>query len=126
MFSKVRYLEFNVHTTCDKELFKKFKKWDILKGSPSGQFEEMELALKRIESNNSALRKVIFGLQNPKQSDFGQINFHNSNLDESQKKAVTFALNQNELSVIHGPPGTGKTTTIAEIIWQVCSYYYIM
>lgn len=45
--------------------------------------------------------------------------FHNSSLDKSQRKAVESALNQNELSVVHGPPGTGKTTTLVEIIWQV-------
>ena len=39
-------------------------------------------------------------------------------MDESQKEAVSFALSQRELAVIHGPPGTGKTTTVVEIILQ--------
>ena len=47
------------------------------------------------------------------------VTFHNSSLDKSQRKAVESSLNQNELSVVHGPPGTGKTTTLVEIIWQV-------
>ncbi|XP_061679004.1 DNA-binding protein SMUBP-2 isoform X2 [Syngnathoides biaculeatus] len=46
------------------------------------------------------------------------VKFFNSNLDDSQKEAVTFALSQRELAVIHGPPGTGKTTTVVEIILQ--------
>lgn len=44
--------------------------------------------------------------------------FFNSNLDESQREAVSFALSQRELAVVHGPPGTGKTTTVLEIILQ--------
>ncbi|XP_059090373.1 DNA-binding protein SMUBP-2-like [Tigriopus californicus] len=42
----------------------------------------------------------------------------NEQLDDSQKEAVRFALLQKELAVVHGPPGTGKTTTIVEIITQ--------
>ncbi|CAG2247330.1 IGHMBP2 [Mytilus edulis] len=47
-----------------------------------------------------------------------EIYYINSNLDESQKEAVRFALSQPEIAVVHGPPGTGKTTTIIEIIIQ--------
>jgi ATP-dependent RNA/DNA helicase IGHMBP2 len=44
----------------------------------------------------------------------------NKNLDTSQLEAICFALNGGErpISLIHGPPGTGKTTTIAELIRQ--------
>ena len=46
----------------------------------------------------------------------GQILHKNNNLNESQKEAIEFALKQKELAVIHGPPGTGKTTTFVEYI----------
>lgn len=42
----------------------------------------------------------------------------NENLDESQRDAVKFALTQREVAIIHGPPGTGKTTTVVELIIQ--------
>ncbi|XP_060062614.1 DNA-binding protein SMUBP-2-like [Ylistrum balloti] len=47
-----------------------------------------------------------------------EFTFINQNLDDSQKEAVRFALSQPELAVIHGPPGTGKTTTVVEVITQ--------
>ena len=36
----------------------------------------------------------------------------------SQRRAVLSALAQPEVAVIHGPPGTGKTTTVLEVILQ--------
>ena len=42
----------------------------------------------------------------------------NTGLDASQQEAVKFALAQQEVAVIHGPPGTGKTTTVVEVILQ--------
>ncbi|KAJ7381195.1 DNA-binding protein SMUBP-2 [Desmophyllum pertusum] len=44
--------------------------------------------------------------------------FFNPNLDDSQRQAVKFALCQREVAIVHGPPGTGKTTTVVEIIIQ--------
>lgn len=40
-------------------------------------------------------------------------------LNDSQIEAIRFALAADDLSMIHGPPGTGKTTTVVEIIRQV-------
>jgi superfamily I DNA and/or RNA helicase len=44
--------------------------------------------------------------------------FCNNNLNESQKIAVENAIQAKEFFCIHGPPGTGKTKTCAEIIIQ--------
>jgi len=40
-------------------------------------------------------------------------------LNDSQRQAVSFALAAQDLAVIHGPPGTGKTTTVVELIVQL-------
>ena len=45
------------------------------------------------------------------------------NLNQCQIDAVKFALNQKEIAIIHGPPGTGKTTTVIEVIRQAVKYF---
>ncbi|KAG7876964.1 hypothetical protein KL937_005083 [Ogataea polymorpha] len=47
-----------------------------------------------------------------------KLNWFNGNLNDSQKNAVQFSLASN-LSIIHGPPGTGKTSTIVELVKQL-------
>ena len=42
----------------------------------------------------------------------------NQFLNASQIKAINSALQTKDLCVIHGPPGTGKTTTVVELIHQ--------
>ncbi len=45
--------------------------------------------------------------------------FKNKNLNDSQQQAV-IAITQNEsITIVHGPPGTGKTTTLIESIIQL-------
>ncbi|ORY14438.1 DNA-binding protein SMUBP-2 [Clohesyomyces aquaticus] len=40
-------------------------------------------------------------------------------LNDSQKEAIRFALASREIALIHGPPGTGKTHTLIELILQM-------
>lgn len=42
----------------------------------------------------------------------------NASLDSSQRQAVLKALSCTHLMLLHGPPGTGKTTAVVEIILQ--------
>lgn len=47
------------------------------------------------------------------------VEYKNLNLNESQRKAVTKIITNKDLAIIHGPPGTGKTTTLIEAILQL-------
>ncbi|XP_028727335.1 DNA-binding protein SMUBP-2 [Peromyscus leucopus] len=78
------------------------------------------LTLKKYHSGPaSALIDVLLGDSAPSPStEIPPPTFYNTTLDPSQKEAVSFALAQKELAIIHGPPGTGKTTTVVEIILQ--------
>ena len=43
----------------------------------------------------------------------------NQHLNVSQIEAVRVALTSSDMAVIHGPPGTGKTTTVVELVRQL-------
>ena len=77
---------------------------------------------------SSAVLNIMFGVSSPSPPHQslpprllnyeGDLAFYNNNLDMSQREAVEFCLRQRELGIVHGPPGTGKTTTVVEIIRQ--------
>jgi ATP-dependent RNA/DNA helicase IGHMBP2 len=63
------------------------------------------------------LRGVLLGEREPRFSELPACEF-SVLLNPSQQEAVRFALAAQDLAIIHGPPGTGKTTTIVELISQ--------
>ncbi|KAK6514185.1 hypothetical protein TWF506_011495 [Arthrobotrys conoides] len=65
--------------------------------------------------------KTTFGLSAylPPVKSEHRLDFFDVQLNEVQKEAVCFALEANCLALIHGPPGTGKTQTLIEIIRQL-------
>lgn len=46
------------------------------------------------------------------------LTFYNEGLNSSQRTAVEHSFNDEKIKIIHGPPGTGKTTTLIEIVRQ--------
>lgn len=88
-------------------------------------YKEMEYALKSVikaeDSRIAELREILLGdqvagIQSPVASD--RLPMSNSILNESQHKALNKIISSPDVAFIHGPPGTGKTTTIVEAIRQ--------
>ncbi|KAI0293908.1 P-loop containing nucleoside triphosphate hydrolase protein [Russula brevipes] len=70
----------------------------------------------------SPLTEVLLGMAVPSRCAMTHdISFFDSSLNDSQKAAVRFALESVEVACIHGPPGSGKTHTLIEIIRQLTS-----
>lgn len=61
------------------------------------------------------LRRVLFGERAPAFGRIVQTPLTDS-LDDSQRQAVELGLRAEDIALIHGPPGTGKTTTVVALI----------
>ena len=67
---------------------------------------------------NYFINFITIDLTLEKNNNF-EFEFFNKDLNKDQKLAVKSCLGAPEISIIHGPPGTGKTSTIIEIILQL-------
>ena len=86
----------------------------------NNSYEEMQQAIRqaatRIEKNEDAhLIKVLTGEKEPTfQPSIPYASIRN--LNESQQRAVQMILDASDIAIVHGPPGTGKTTTLVQAI----------
>ncbi|MFO0841194.1 MAG: AAA domain-containing protein [Gemmataceae bacterium] len=64
------------------------------------------------------LRAALLGERRPEFEDIREVETLDSGLNASQRDAVRLALAAKDVAVLHGPPGTGKTTTVVEVVRQ--------
>jgi len=86
-------------------------------------YREMDLALKKIikaeDGRLAEFREILVGADKPK---FEQLTANSqqrtTTLNSSQQQALQKIESAVDVAIIHGPPGTGKTTTLTESIWH--------
>lgn len=86
-------------------------------------YKEMRLALQKANemaehAHKGLLTRILVGDETapfyPKKTDLTHLK-----LNDKQKEAVTKILDAENIAVVHGPPGTGKTTTLVAAIEQL-------
>ena len=79
-------------------------------------FHALNDVMKSKGNRLSQLRDIFAGQQSPTRHTFSSQTF--PWLNKSQERAVNEVLMSKDVWVVHGPPGTGKTTTLVEAIYE--------
>ncbi len=79
-------------------------------------FEALEDVLQAKSNRLAELRDILLGTQLPRFRELYPVRF--PWLNATQETAVNKVLCTEDVAVVHGPPGTGKTTTLVEAIYE--------
>lgn len=79
-------------------------------------FHAMEDVMKARGNRLATLREIFAGNIKPEKRSFAPMSF--PWLNASQQSAVNEVLWAKDVQIVHGPPGTGKTTTLVEAIHE--------
>jgi superfamily I DNA and/or RNA helicase len=79
-------------------------------------FRAIDEAINAKKGRLAELRDIFAGNAKPGKFVFNPLRF--PWLNPSQEKAVNEVLWAKDVSIVHGPPGTGKTTTLVEAIYE--------
>ncbi len=79
-------------------------------------FNTLDEVIKAKKNRLEDLRDLFAGLSHPQKHSLYPIRFPWLNM--TQEKAVNEVLCAKDVAIVHGPPGTGKTTTLVEAIYE--------
>jgi superfamily I DNA and/or RNA helicase len=82
-------------------------------------YQRMQDAMESLKTIDSHLFRVLLLESKPTIGPPSTLQFFDDSLNASQKDAIAFCVQTNELGLIHGPPGTGKTHACVELIRQL-------
>lgn len=91
----------------------------------SRSFNQMHGVLKSIDKGEDQHLEKLFSYLHgikalPEKNDSRTVkNWYNESLNDSQKQAVQNCMIDSPVTLVHGPPGTGKTTTLVEVVEQL-------
>lgn len=98
----------------------------IVKLSNSVTYKRMNTTMNKLKEldlgRKNKVIEILLGESTydpPSESRTERVTFFDSKLNDSQKNAISFAIHDSPLTIIHGPPGTGKTYTLIELIKQL-------
>ena len=96
------------------------ERWRLDLSSDEISSQRQHIALERASAARgdrlAQLRDVLLGHREPQFDDPREESALDAGLNATQRSAVDFALSARDVALIHGPPGTGKTTTVVELI----------
>ena len=83
-------------------------------------FDRGDAALERFATDPklAELRELLFGAAEPTFGPRPELQPKDTRLNDTQQTAVALALAAEQVALIHGPPGTGKTRTLVEVVRQ--------
>ena len=79
-------------------------------------FETLGQVIKAKDNRLAELRDIFHGTQKTSVFNFGFTRF--PWLNTTQEEAVNKVMHAKDVAIVHGPPGTGKTTTLVEAIYE--------
>lgn len=79
-------------------------------------FEALKQVISAKNNRLAELRDIFHGTQPVSTFSFQPIRF--PWLNRTQEEAVNKVLHAKDVAIVHGPPGTGKTTTLVEAIYE--------
>ena len=79
-------------------------------------FEALGQVIKAKDNRLAELRDIFHGTQKTSIFNFGFTRF--PWLNTTQEEAVNKVMHAKDVAIVHGPPGTGKTTTLVEAIYE--------
>ena len=79
-------------------------------------FEALGQVIKARGNRLAELRDIFHGTQKTSVFNFGCTRF--PWLNSTQEEAVNKVMHAKDVAIVHGPPGTGKTTTLVEAIYE--------
>ena len=79
-------------------------------------FHALDDAINAKNNRLAELRDIFAGVRKPEKYVFQPLTF--PWLNPTQEQAVNEVLLAKDVSIVHGPPGTGKTTTLVEAIYE--------
>ncbi len=87
----------------------------------NASYKEMENAIKTFADTDDErinhLKMIIYGDENPQFCEDTPF-VPDTRLNQSQNQALRLINNAQDIAIVHGPPGTGKTTTLVRAIIQ--------